>query len=86
MLRIRVLFCFITRIIAMSSELEEKNMIYDKIYTSSGCVVFCKDKGTISFLALKQKRHTGDEQWVAPKGQIEKDESSQEAALRELQE
>lgn len=54
---------------------------------SSGCVVYKKAKNKILFLAAYQKMLYRDSfHWVAPKGLIDKGESSKQAALRETYE
>ncbi len=54
---------------------------------SAGVVIFYKEKRTLLFLLLQYERQTKDSPyWDLPKGHIEKGESRQETALRELKE
>lgn len=40
----------------------------------------------MEFLVVKQIRHTGEVQWVAPKGHVEVGETREDAAIREVTE
>lgn len=59
---------------------------YEKLYQSSGGILVRRLNGTSHYLAALQRRNNGDLQWVSPKGQIENNESSLEAAKREIAE
>ncbi len=50
---------------------------------SSGGVVACKIEGTICILLIRDVNYSD---WVLPKGHVEKEESLEEAALREVNE
>lgn len=54
-----------------------------KFEHSSGGIVYHMNNGVTEFLLGK---HSGYHKWVLPKGLIEKDESPQNTALREVQE
>jgi 8-oxo-dGTP pyrophosphatase MutT (NUDIX family) len=49
--------------------------------THAGCIVFCDDGEKKRYLIVSS---SSGEHWVLPKGHIEKGESPQQAALREL--
>lgn len=63
---------------------------------SAGAVVFKKEKGEVKFLLLKREKKgtTSGEtikkkpevEWILPKGEIEKEEKSQDTILREVEE
>ncbi len=55
----------------------------NKPLTHAGCVVFRDDKEKNLYLIISS---SSDKNWVLPKGHIKKDEPSEEAALRELEE
>ena len=52
----------------------------------AGGIVVHLNKDCVEFLLLKQIRTTGEVQWVMPKGHIEKGETSEQAAIREVRE
>lgn len=52
----------------------------------AGGIVVRRNKDSVEFLLLKQIRTTGEVQWVMPKGHIEKGETSEGAAIREVRE
>ena len=52
----------------------------------AGGVVVRRRNDCIEFLLLKQIRKSGEIQWVMPKGHIEKSETSEMAAMREVRE
>jgi len=54
-----------------------------KLETSAGGVVYRKNNGKIEFLIGK---HSGHHRWVLPKGWIEKEETKEAAAVREVKE
>lgn len=57
-----------------------------KKYYSAGGIIANYDKDEWKYLALLQKRNNSELQWVSPKGQLEKEETSQMAAIREIDE
>jgi 8-oxo-dGTP diphosphatase len=54
-----------------------------KVEVSAGGVVYRKNEGRVEFLIGK---HSGHHRWVLPKGWVEKDESKEQAAVREVKE
>ena len=52
----------------------------------AGGIVIRRNCDFVEFLLLKQIRRTGEIQWVMPKGHIEKGETSEQAAIREVRE
>lgn len=62
------------------------DVCYEKIYQSSGGILVRRVNGTLYYLVIQQRRYNDDLQWVSPKGQIENNESSLEAAQREISE
>ena len=55
----------------------------EKSLTHAGCVVFRNDSGRTLYLVVSS---SSGKHWVLPQGHIEKNERSDEAALRELKE
>lgn len=53
-----------------------------KTYQSAGIITYCVTNNTIEYLILQYKAG----HWEFPKGKLEKNESLQEAAVRELKE
>lgn len=64
----------------------QDDVCYEKVYQSSGGILVRRVNGIVYYLAIQQRRYNGDLQWVSPKGQIERNESSLEAAKREISE
>lgn len=52
----------------------------------AGGIVIRRNNDCVEFLLLKQIRKTGEIQWVMPKGHIEKGETCEQAAIREVRE
>ena len=52
----------------------------------AGGIVVRLNKDCVEFLSLKQIRRNGEVQWVMPKGHIDKGETSEGAAIREVRE
>lgn len=64
----------------------QDNACYEKVYQSSGGILVRRVNGIVYYLAIQQRRYNGYLQWVSPKGQIERNESSLETAQREISE
>lgn len=56
------------------------------LHRCAGGIVIRRNNNFVEFLLLKQRRRTGEIQWVMPKGHIGKEETSEEAAIREVRE
>lgn len=57
------------------------------VIQSAGWIIYYIDgKGTPRFLIIKRHAMSGKIEWVAPKGKIQKTESPQQAAIREVSE
>jgi len=57
--------------------------IFMKTEKSCGAIIFRKNKWNIEFLIIQEKE---GEHWFFPKGHVEKDESEEETAIREIYE
>lgn len=61
-------------------------MSYDHCITHAAGIVFREDSGKVEYLLVGPKKEKNNEEWLFPKGHIEKKEDPMHAAIREVQE